>query len=722
MASCTDEVVETSPFLNGVEKTPIAVSLGINDGNSKIRSVTRAADAKFETGDLLFAYLRHVTTADPNGDPVVYSDVYDATTNNVAGIKPRIVGFKITEKTNYQNIADNYTNHETSSTIVTTDKNGLAAGLYWDDFSVGAKGDANDIRTENHALQSFYGYCYNGGSPSSNLVEAIGELGWTVPYDQTGDGVLKKADLLWSGTQTPVAYSHSTSSQISADHGLITIPYTHAMSMFTVELIARRGFATGALSNTIVEMQGMNRTCTATAPTKSITDRNKGTDTYAGKIKMYGATEGTSTTSEGTYPSRVFCAIAVPLTSLATDAQLLTLTNVDGNNYIVKVSSDMLNSWSSGLVSNQTQSGYNYKLTITLDKQTISVESTLANWVTLTATGNGEIQFPDDVDNNQNLAIEGDDGVAGSLQFTAEDLKRFSFGSSFDLYELISTNTAHANGDFGDRKTVSTYTDMATDPDVWVNSPEIYWPNSTDKYYFRAFAECTGETATNYTIASTGTTASLTASQGHDIVWGTTAAHDGYNGTTLKHQYQEGEAINPRTGEVPIAFRHIMSKISVNLATSEPANAGDPTPAEAVDLNGALISISKLATTGIVQLYAGSIQNGTVVDAPISDFCSRNYQVTGKTKLDNYIVIPQTITDDCKISITLSNGAVYSLKLNQCLASTSTAENPVYIDTWAPGRHYTYTINLTKEDITFRAMIKDWEEKVGSGNATLDWD
>lgn len=713
--------MDIAGFLNGTEKTPIAVSLNFEDKQPASRATSRAANGAFEANDQLVAYFRHVTATETDG---VFSDIRQVKSGKTGTPDlARLVNLKVSalhSDNQYHSTANNY-DQSAASTLSCTD----TQGLYWDDFSEGGKGDATDLRTDGHYLQSYYGYCYNGGTSNFTLSNAAdGTITCTLPYDQSTAAAVQHSDLLWSGEQIPQAYAHWTSNQQSIEHGKIEIPYFHAMSMFTVELIARKGFVTGAFANTVVEMQGMNRTCTATAPTLAISNEGTASEN-SGKIKMYGATEGTSTTSEGTYPSRIFCAIAVPNTTLTADNQLLTLTDVNGNKYIVKITSDMLTAWASGLDGNKTKSGYNYKLTITLDKQTISVESTLANWVTLTATGNGEIQFPDDVKDNQNLAIEGDDGVAGSLQFTAEDLKKFSFGSSFDLYELISTNTTHGNNDFDGRKTISTYTDMATDPDMWVNTPEIYWPNSTDRYYFRAVAECTGETSTNYTIQNTGTTASLEVTQGKDIVWGTTAAHDGYNGTTKVHTYEEGAPINPRTGEVPIAFRHIMSKITVKLATP----TGDPTPANAVDLNGALISISKLATTGTVQLYAGSIQNGAIVDSPITGFCSQNYIVSEKTKLDNYIVVPQTLTDDCKLTVTLANGAIYSLKLKECFATDTDGNvkkdsegNPIPITSWAPGRHYTYTITLEKEKITFRAMIKEWDPVEGGGKATLEWD
>ena len=67
--------------------------------------------------------------------------------------------------------------------------------------------------------------------------------------------------------------------------------------------------------------------------------------------------------------------------------------------------------------------------------------------------------------------------------------------------------------------------------------------------------------------------------------------------------------------------------------------------------------------------------------------------------------------------ITLADNTRYSIELSKCKDSTDTL-----IQEWERGKHYTYTITLGKEEIIFRALIKNWDEKTGTGNATLDWD
>lgn len=72
--------------------------------------------------------------------------------------------------------------------------------------------------------------------------------------------------------------------------------------------------------------------------------------------------------------------------------------------------------------------------------------------------------------------------------------------------------------------------------------------------------------------------------------------------------------------------------------------------------------------------------------------------------------------------ITLADGTRYSIELKNCLNDSTTDNTSDTVSEWKRGEHYTYTISLGKEEITFRALVKDWVEKKGSGNATLDWD
>ena len=519
--------------------------------------------------------------------------------------------------------------------------------LYWDDFSESTDDGSRDLRMEGHGLHSFYGYCYNGGTPTTTLVETTGVLGWTTATDQTSAEALKHNDLLWSNTQSMITYDHAKDKR-----GTLTVPYTHAMSKFTIVVVLGEGFKADDLNTTTVTLAGMSLKGTFTAPNASVVAEE------TTSISMFA---NTASTTDNGKPCRAYEAVAVPMTALTDGKTLATIQSVDGNNYQVVLNNDVLNSWKDGIKDDASMSGVNYKLTVTLNKQAIDVVATLADWTDVSAETTGEIHFSADVktiDKNNDASLKN--------------------GDSFSLWRS-SDNT-----DFGKIATTATY-----DGNEFVNTPAIYWPNGSTNYYFRALTQ---KTSSN-TLAAVTTTE---VNQGTDLLWATTAAHQGTeaDGTTV-HDYAEGDAINPRTGQVPLTFKHAMSNIVVTLTTS--------TDAAAVDLTDATVTMTNLKNEGEVSLATGVITAGTT---------QANILVDGET-----IMVPQNIADASRLVITLKDGTTYSVQLNLC-----EDENQQVIINWLGGNKYTYTITLKKEEIQFRALVKDWKEESGSGNATLDWD
>ena len=636
LLSCSNDVEETSSYLNGTGKTPIETAALLDVTTAP---QTRAANKDFDNGDVLLAYLRHVTW---NGGTA------DIRTSVSVDQAPRLVTFtKGTEAcTDYSGGDITPIGLSTSlglSSQNTKQTSNLTPTLYWDDFS----NETNDLRSSNHYLQSFYGYCYNGGTPSDALAESTGVLGWTVPYDQMQADALKHADLLWSAEQTPIKYDHAEGSR-----GKLMLPYTHAMSMVTVVVTAAEGFSDAALTNTWLELQGMNRTCKTTAPTYEISDVGQGTDS-PGLVKM------ALTLNEGM--TCTYRAIVVPQTVLTSGNSFLKINGAEDNNYEVKVTQNMLDDWASGLSEGKMQSGYNYQLNVTINKVGIDVSATITNWNTVEATGTGEIKFQNDVT------------TTGPI---ADELKV----GGMDIYKSTSQS-------FDEKSTTLSWDGTNS---TWTYSPTIYWAGQGDASYFRALSPAASTTA---------------MAQGNDVLWGFACDADA---DISKVGTQNEVKITPRTGDVSLRFRHAMSKITVQLVSSGEA---------AVVLTDALISITNLANAGTLDLVKGTIQAGEKQSEPIDGFSSASHPVADKTKLDNYCVIPQSIGNDAVLTVKLADGTTYSLPLNTCKDSSGQS-----IATWEQGRHYVYTITLTKGSISFRALIKEWEVSNGEGDAELDWD
>lgn len=594
LAGCTSED-SLSDTLSGSEKTPLQLETSL----SIQRDVTRAANDSFEDGDNLLVYIRHTT-----------GGVKGSYTTVSADQAPMLVTFTASEP----------------------------PVLYWDDFSNSSSANT-DLRTAGHALQTYYGYCYNGGAPTTALEETTGKLVWTIG-NQTKDLDVQHADLLWSAEQEAVAYKNAEN-----ELGKLVVPFTHAMSEVTVAVKTDNTFGESPLTATSLTLNSMNTVATVIAPSRDINS------TTPGNITMF-----TDAYTSGN--TRTYSAIVTPGTPLTVGAKLLDIVDVEGNNYTLTITENMLKAtaWAKeGYDDNQTaivtQPGVNYHLDVNISKTAITVVATLADWTDVSASGKGDIAFDNDI---VNVTVE-DAGDA------------FADGSSFRLYWKNASST-------DDYALATTSTLNSSE---WENAPIVYWPNGTDQFFFRALSGNTG----------------TTVEQSKDVLWGTTAKHN---------NIEAGAAIAPRTGNVPLIFKHAMTKIAFDLQTT--------TGADKVDLEGATIAISNLYTSGTISIEDGTISVGTT---------RTEDAISGLTDDPPMIVVPQNIGNDAKLTVTLNDGksTTYSLLLNTCEDADDKA-----ITAWKSGKSYTYTITLKKEAIGFRALIKDWDDATGSGHATLEWD
>ena len=706
-ACSSDDNIAGDGTLSGNGKTPLHVAVSLNNG----QATTRAADKTFAARDELKVYLRHTTATTKQPDPENLEGplIYPTKTADQA---PRLVTFTVKDNpTHTPYTLDPANTNETSDLTVSYNKtpSGTASELYWDDFSNSSSTDT-DLRTAGHGLQSYYGYCYNGGTPSKAITEASGTLGWTLATEQSSAEILQHQDLLWSMEQAPVTYDHSTAR--NGNRTGLTIPFTHAMSEITVTLTADATFSASPFTSTSLTLNNMN---TVVYPLSARdTTFTSGT---LGNITMCGADYTTGS-------SRNFTAIVAPGTKLKEGELLLNINGVDGNNYTLNITAAMLadNKWATPEHSTATtpaqqgteedkkfiltKPGYNYHLKVNLSKTKITERATIKNWETVNATGEAIINFPKDLTAN----VKGHGFVNGSKY----NLFQLEYGPESDD-SLERTNAAYKF------VTAPTYSNTT---ETWTNSPTIYWPNATTRYYFRALAKQTAdhkiavitdhETIPNVHL-TTPSTPNATAADpnyfkvkqgGDDILWGTTPAHNEKATVPVSYDYPEGAAIYARTDSVPIAFEHALAKVTFKLATSEGAVGPNN---NAVNLTGATIAVSNLVTSGTIQLEAGDITEKPAATA--------NAISATTAPIEDLIVIPQAITNASIITITLSDGTVYRLQLNQCKDGSDAV-----VGIWERGNSYTYTITILKEEITFRALIKDWEEQTGSGVANLEWD
>lgn len=651
-ASCSDDTLPGTNPDNG-ERTPLNVAVALSNGTS----LSRAEGKTFAAGDSLYAYIRQVQW---DGTEVADYTATGVVSPVTADQSPSLVLFKVDNRFSMTEV-DGMT--QKTSNITPTKP------LYWDDFSTA---DA-PLTAADRYLQSAWGFCYNGGSPTTALDKTNGTLGWTASADFTPNGVLRKNDLLWSKAQKPLKYERGTFG--GNDHGTLVIPYTHAMSMITIEVQLGDGFTdNNALNNTSIKLSNMYKSATFNAPDAKVTP-----SVPDGLQEVTMLKSGNS-----------FQALVIPGKELALNATLAEITNIDGNNYKIPVTKTIIDAWNSHLDSRKLKSGVNYKLTVTVAKQAISVVAQITDWTPIEATGKGEIKFSSNIVSS---------GVTNAIT-----------SGSFEIFQGKALEESGFNA-------VSKAEYSAGE---WTLDPKIYWTNGTLPYYFRGLATTTDGTTPT-------ATSSKNAAQDVDLLWATTPAHEGnLEGGGTQH-FNAGEAIPPRTGDVPLQFEHAMSKITINLSTSTTGKASPTSDesARAVNLSNVTVTISNLSTAGTIAITNGNIAPTAIdaaVDAAVTGTTPATVEYSAPIKaIDGTIVIPQSLVNDTypiKLTIKLSDGTTYSLPLKDCKVSGSETN----IETWNRGNHYVYNIYVEKEAIRFVAVLKNWVEVNGGGNANLDWD
>ena len=184
-ASCSDDTLPGTNPDNG-ERTPLNVAVALSNGTP----LSRAKGKTFAAGDSLYAYIRQVQW---DGTEVEDYSAIGVVTPVTADQSPSLVLFTVNDDFSMTKVDG--TTEETSNITPTKP-------LYWDDFST----STNPLTAAGRYLQSAWGFCYNGGTPTTALSQTDGTIGWTAAGDFDSAEKLRNNDLLWSKAQQPLKY------------------------------------------------------------------------------------------------------------------------------------------------------------------------------------------------------------------------------------------------------------------------------------------------------------------------------------------------------------------------------------------------------------------------------------------------------------------------------------------------------------------------------------
>ena len=544
----------------------------------------------------------------------------------------------------------------------------LSPALFWDDFGTA---DPNNKDTGRANGLTIYGAAMDGVTTAPEVTSWT-SLTWDLGAVQTS-GISANDLLLSNNVSGANAYKFDSRTEDGKQ-----LEFKHVLSKITVNILAGEGFD-GKLTNATEVVLTSNE---ANSTTNTEWAYTSGTFNVAtGALTLPSTRNAVTMAQAGTDGNTVTKeALVMPGSTFNSDAATIMRINADGNIYYITAEKirTAISSTHETDGAYSLEAGKNYIFKVRVNKTGVEVTATVKDWDTVDSEEETPaISFTADVTSSTNTT------TGSSLS-----------SGTFRLWKTSAfTETALAAA----KTTTVTYDGNST----YTYNPTLYWQSAKDDSFFRALATMTTTTTATETTTAIAAETDTIVSQDTDLLWGTTAEHTGTY-TEGSKVYEEGAKINPRTSEVPLIFKHAMSKVIVNLQTV----SGDA----AVITDDAKVTLTYLTKGGTINLESGKVTASTSKVEIAVDKAE-------KTSYSNLIMVPQGIGDTSKLIITLDDDTTYSLLLKDCKD-----EKGNYITEWKSGNMYTYTITLKKQEISFRAMVQDWTENKGSGNATLDWD
>ena len=600
--------------------------------------------------------------------------------------------------------------------------------LYWDDYGSADPANATTGRTEGLTI---YGAAINGKTIAPSVSDWTA-LSWTLPANQTAsESTPADKDLLISNN-IKAGTGDGTYKFDSRTSGKL-LEFTHALSKITVNLNANNGFTDGVFASDPEVKLTSNNASTSyaewayTTGTINITTGAVSSQSNPAVITMWqavSAPDGYDITKE---------ALVMPGSQFSADDAIIARINADGNIYYVtaeKIRTAISASHASeGAYS--TEAGKNYIINVTVNKTDIVVTATVANWTNISADEVAPV-----------INVSGD--LGGSAVIAAD--KTFSFyRSSFPNINLgYSYDESLKENNYYKEESVLGYTHSTT---TWTMSPVLYWPNHNTHYQFRAVWPRTVTTTTGdedkprvVREAPVGQTSEYQLIKVHneaytpdhfpsDLMIARPDVPNGYQNcgnNEVGHQkvnlYTNG--ICAREGTINLKFKYMMAQVEVILTTTD-------TDYDKVKLDGAIVELVNVHKTGSVKL--GDMEVITTGTSPLSNpvldtFGDYTLDYNSTSTHYHSAIVPQPLRftepladGNLKFRIKIMNAAgdavddIYYADIKPISVKvTSSSDAAAPVTNWESGKHYVYTLHLSKTEIKVTASLANWTEVTAS--------
>ena len=225
----------------------------------------------------------------------------------------------------------------------------------------------------------------------------------------------------------------------------------------------------------------------------------------------------------------------------------------------------------------------------------------------------------------------------------------------------------------------------------WGGETPRYWPLQ-DSLDFTIYAPYVDGTTYDKTYKKLTVTVADNTTDQHDFMYGT-------------QRYIRKK--KPASGGVPVVLKHALSKVSVQIQSSNVDNLFKVTKVEIVDPiqngkffvtygeNSTSIAMEPGSTKGTVETYSG--QEKALTSSSWVDFGSKLVFPLAPNAATN------EVTNKAKLRITYNMEDATGLKAEVELS-----------DRWESGKHYIYNVTLTATEILLTPTVEDWPDASSS--------
>lgn len=720
LASCKESEEYGYHHTVGEENNAITLMAGISEGGAKLQ--TRAVDGNHDADDTY------------GGGHKAFS-----TTNNTE-LRLRVDGTWLS-KGFTNNLVSKQTTATTGSVPGTENEHNelsFSPQLYWDDYGTAdpanidsPKGNAASNEGGRGKGLTIYGVAVNEKTLPTQEVDSRSILNvvsdWTNIAWNVGDGASGTIDqsttngwgdydlLISNNVKTDkdgtLKFDDLYPTKLSTASDLLE--FTHAMSKITFVLSAGDGFpeenSVHKFDNTpevtlTSRVTGDNST-EEWVQTKGSVNVETGSVTLAStpvkaSIKMHHA--GTdATTKKVTLDALVFPGSEFKDASEPAKYPVIARIKADDNIYYIttkKIRSAISTAYSAGKHGSNyvTEPGKNYIFNVTINKTKIEVTATITDWIDVKA----ETVTP----------VINVSGQVGDKGATNGSLSAFNF---YMRENTAATYTAYGKAEgTADGSTAWQFKDASN------NNTTLYWPTHNTHYHMRGVSPTTTTIDANKQIVVSNAQYNASTSPSNLMI-GAPEIADGdkmCNNSDHTSVDMTQNGICARNNTINLNFRYVMSQVEVKLKSTGTVGKDlvDFTSGVKVDIVGGYDKARIQLDTRLHDTYTNSDKPNEGKYVMNARSLTSDETTNGVIKSAMHdIIVPQTLTDDMKFRITVTNSDgttdVYETQLNEIYAIVDNTKTNKIAE-WESGKHYIYELDIKKTEIKVTATITPWTE------------